>query len=87
MRIQGHYRLKFTLMDLGSYGLIDSRFSSDSTHVCHSYGSIMTNPFTAFAPNKFPGVIKSSELFKAFVSQGANLQSSKARRKGSDVAH
>ena len=73
VRIEGTFRLKFSLIDLeGSRGLVQK------TRVAASEFSV---PFTVYTPKTFPGMADSSDLAKAFATQGYKIPVRKERPK------
>eukprot|EP00842_Homolaphlyctis_polyrhiza_P006719 jgi/Hompol1/7048/HPOL_000469-RA len=83
MRVEGHFRLKFTSFDLANCHA--GQLSSRSTV------SVLSNIFQSFNPRSFPGMQKSPPLIQHFFKQGAHvlvrskIPSKKRRRNGQDV--
>jgi hypothetical protein len=73
IRIEGVFRLKFTLIDLeGSQGLVQKS---------HAVTTVFSDPFTVFTPKSFPGMSDSSDLSKTFAAQGLKIPIRKDRTK------
>ncbi|BFZ59736.1 hypothetical protein YB2330_000752 [Saitoella coloradoensis] len=66
IRTEGRYRLKFSLVRLGT-GDFDG--SSRSTIVAEGVSDV----FTVYSAKKFPGMTESTELTKAFARQGLKI--------------
>ncbi|GAA5804703.1 hypothetical protein HPULCUR_010206 [Helicostylum pulchrum] len=69
LRTEGCFRLKFSLVDVGSPYSRSVNTSSNS----HVLKAIYTNPFTVFTAKKFPGVVQSTPLSKCFARQGIKI--------------
>ena len=73
VRIEGVFRLKFSLVDLeGSQGLVQKS---------HVVTTALSEPFTVFTPKAFPGMSDSSDLSKTFAAQGLKIPIRKYRTK------
>ncbi|KAG2233109.1 velvet factor-domain-containing protein [Thamnidium elegans] len=87
LRTEGCFRLKFSLVDVGSPYARSVNTSSNS----HVLKAIYTDPFTVFTAKKFPGVVQSTPLSKCFARQGIKipirkekLNPSKSKKKQAD---
>ncbi|KAI9271629.1 velvet factor [Phascolomyces articulosus] len=67
VRVEGQYRLRFTLFEITTQGAI-------------SLKSIYSNPFTVYSAKAFPGMLESTFLSRTFSDQGVRLRIRKEHR-------
>ncbi|SAL99304.1 hypothetical protein [Absidia glauca] len=75
VRIEGHYRLRFNLMNLSTVATSDQYSIMDTVY---------SAPFKVYAPKYFPGIHESTEFSRCFASQGLRIavRGVKEARKG-----
>jgi hypothetical protein len=72
VRSEGVFRLKFRMYDINhSQGLFEPVSSADKDAPC--LAAAFSEPFTVHSAKKFPGVCESTELSKAFATQGIKI--------------
>ncbi|KAI9358407.1 velvet factor-domain-containing protein [Pilaira anomala] len=69
LRTEGRFRLKFSLVDVGS----PYSHSVNTTSNSCVLKTIYTEPFTVYTAKKFPGVVQSTPLSKCFARQGIKI--------------
>ncbi|KAF2134045.1 hypothetical protein P153DRAFT_280951 [Dothidotthia symphoricarpi CBS 119687] len=70
VRTEGHFRLKFSIVDVGTD---QGNCSVINTGKCPVLASCFSAPFTVYSAKKFPGVIESTSLSKCFAAQGIKI--------------
>ncbi|ORY81447.1 velvet factor, partial [Protomyces lactucae-debilis] len=69
VRTEGRYTLKFTLFSLEGLSL-----AAASGTRANCIAEAVSEPFTVYTAKKFPGMLRSTELTKAFARQGYKVQ-------------
>ncbi|KAI8871368.1 hypothetical protein GQ42DRAFT_115046, partial [Ramicandelaber brevisporus] len=66
VRLEGHYRLRFSLFETISdgYGGCQVEYR----------GSVVSNPFTVYAAKKFPGMMPASDLSRMLAERGIRVR-------------
>jgi hypothetical protein len=85
VKVEGEYRLRFSLFEMLKYGILDTVLELASnvlfsrTEVVH-IKSIVSEPFTVYAAKNFPGMAESTFLSRSFGDQGVRLRIRKEPR-------
>lgn len=87
IRTEGYFRLKFSFFDLMGESPISMRAeetSSTLSDLAPMLACTYSDPFHVYSAKKFPGVIESTDLSKAFAKQGIKIPIRKDGGKNGD---
>ncbi|KAH8697632.1 velvet factor-domain-containing protein [Talaromyces proteolyticus] len=87
IKIEGEYRLQFTLFEMQKYkrALVQRDFCGETDKISIrdnvvALKSILSNPFAVMPPKNFPGMAESTHLSRSFADQGVKLRIRKEAR-------
>ncbi|KAK0953498.1 hypothetical protein LTS01_024359, partial [Friedmanniomyces endolithicus] len=100
VRTEGHFRLRMNFIDVGVVTSSASSSSTSANGANGSgsgqglpslnkgrapvLAHVFSNPFQVYSAKKFPGVIESTDLSKAFAKQGVKIPIRKDTKEGKE---